>query len=70
MTIMHSQQSRAYPLAQAERQRQTTKARSGDTGYIFASVGLASCRRRRLSSNVDRRKLLLQYWCLCIVKND
>ena len=28
------------------------QARSGGTRYIFASPGLASCRRRPLSSNV------------------
>ena len=31
------------------------QARSGGTRYIFASPGLASCRRRPLSSNVRRR---------------
>jgi len=39
-------------LAQAERQR-SHQARSGGTRYIFASPGLASCRRRPLSSNVS-----------------
>ena len=32
------------------------QARSGGTRYIFASPGLASCRRRPLSSNVRQRK--------------
>ena len=32
------------------------QARSGGTRYIFASPGLASCRRRPLNSNVRRRK--------------
>ena len=33
------------------------QARSGGTRYIFASPGLASCRRRPLSSNVRQRKV-------------
>ena len=33
------------------------QARSGGTRYIFASPGLASCRRRPLSSNVRPHKL-------------
>ena len=32
------------------------QARSGGTRYIFASPGLASCRRRPLSSNVRHQK--------------
>ena len=32
------------------------QARSGGTRYIFASPGLASCRRRPLSSNVSRTR--------------
>ena len=32
------------------------QARSGGTRYIFASPGLASCRRRPLSSNVRRQR--------------
>ena len=42
--------SREYVLSTAGHQ-----ARSGGTRYIFASQGLASCRRRPLSSNVRRR---------------
>ena len=37
------------------------QARSGGTRYIFASPGLASCRRRPLSSNVRHQKPSL--WC-------
>ena len=33
------------------------QARSGGTRYIFASPGLASCRRRPLTSNVRQRKV-------------
>ena len=33
------------------------QAQSGGTRYIFASPGLASCRRRPLSSNVRQRKV-------------
>jgi hypothetical protein len=37
------------------------QARSGGTRYIFASPGLASCRRRPLSSNVRPQKLRVPF---------
>ena len=39
------------------------QARSGGTRYIFASPGLASCRRRPLSSNVRQRKEPVLAYC-------